>query len=173
MLAAATTQSPRQSLATASVGYRPREVTRSLLYRVVQSHFKTFTSAREAEGKYLPGYVTREFEAFIGCGVLANGFMRLKCDACCHEKLVAFSCKKRGFCSSCGARRMSEQAAFLTDWVLPNAPIRQWVLSFPVQLRYWMARDSKLLGLVLAIVIRAIGGFQRKRARSLGFDLGE
>ena len=104
MLVAATTQSPRQPLAP-SASYRPREVTQSLLYRVVQSHFKTFISAREAEGKYLPGYVTREFEAFIGCGVLANGFMRLKCDGCCHEKLVAFSCKKRGFCSSCGARR--------------------------------------------------------------------
>jgi hypothetical protein len=68
---------------------------------------------------------------------------------------------------------MCEQAAFLTDWVLPNAPIRQWVVSFPIQLRYWMARDSRLLGAVLAVVIRAIAGFQRDRARRLGVEAGE
>jgi hypothetical protein len=68
---------------------------------------------------------------------------------------------------------MSEQAAFLTDWVLPNAPIRQWVVSFPIQLRYWMARDSKLLSRILAIVIRTIGGLQRKRAKREGFKAGE
>jgi hypothetical protein len=38
----------------------------------------------------------------------------------CHaEKLVAFSCKKRVFCPSCGARRMAETAALLADEVLP------------------------------------------------------
>ena len=34
---------------------------------------------------------------------------------CAHEKLVAFSCKRRGFCPSCGARRMAETAAHLVD----------------------------------------------------------
>ena len=142
-------------------------------YRTIQEHWRTFTREREAEGRYLPAHVRREFESFLGCGVLANGFMRLKCDSCRYEKLVAFSCKRRGFCSSCGARRMSEQAAFLTDWVLPNAGVRQWVVSFPIQLRYWMARDSRLLTTVLGVVIRTIAGFQRKRAKGDGFDSGE
>ena len=35
--------------------------------------------------------------------------------ACRHEKLVAFSCKRHGFCRSCGARRMAETAAHLVD----------------------------------------------------------
>jgi hypothetical protein len=153
--------------------YRPRDPNQNLLYRVIQQNWLTFLRDREAEGRYLPAHVKREFDSFMACGVLANGFMRLKCDSCSHEKLVAFSCKRRGFCSSCGARRMSEQAAFLTDWVLPDAPIRQWVVSFPIQLRYWMARDSELLGNVLAIVIRVIAGFQRKRAREQGFKSGE
>jgi hypothetical protein len=153
--------------------YRPRDPTQSLLYRTIQEHWRTFTREREAEGRYLPAHVRREFESFLGCGVLANGFMRLKCESCRHEKLVAFSCKRRGFCSSCGARRMSEQAAFLTDWVLPNAGVRQWVVSFPIQLRYWMARDSRLLTTVLGVVIRTIAGFQRKRAKGDGFDSGE
>ena len=154
--------------------YRARDPTESLLYRVVRDHFLEFLRAREVEGRFLPAYVKREFASFIECGVLANGFMRLKCGSCRHEKLVAFSCKRRGFCSSCGTRRMSEQAAFLTDWVFPHsAPVRQWVVSFPIQLRYWMARDSELLSKVLAITLRSIAGLQKRRAQAQGFKDGE
>jgi Transposase zinc-binding domain len=32
--------------------------------------------------------------------------------ACQLEKLVAFSCKRRGSCPSCGGRRMAETAAY-------------------------------------------------------------
>lgn len=153
--------------------YRPRDPTGTLLYRVIQKNWQSFVRDREREGRYLPVHISREFEAFLGCGVLAQGFLRLKCDSCTHEKLVAFSCKRRGFCSSCGTRRMSEQAAFLTDWVLPNTGIRQWVVSFPIQLRYWMARDSRLLGNVLGIVVRTISGSQRRKAGQQGFELGQ
>ncbi|MBT6586808.1 MAG: hypothetical protein HON77_21155, partial [Gammaproteobacteria bacterium] len=57
------------------------------------------------------------------------GFLRVRCESCHHEKLVAFSCKRRGFCPSCGARRMADSAAHLVDEILPKRPIRQWVLS--------------------------------------------
>ncbi len=33
-------------------------------------------------------------------------------------------------------RRMAESAALLVDEVLPEQPMRQWVLSFPFQLRF-------------------------------------
>ena len=39
--------------------------------------------------------------------------------------------ERRGFCPSCGARRMVESAALLVDEVLPQQPMRQWVLSVP------------------------------------------
>ena len=29
-------------------------------------------------------------EAFLECGILAHGFVRLRCADCAHEKLVAF-----------------------------------------------------------------------------------
>ena len=79
----------------------------------------------------LPEFVKKEFDGFLKCGVLAHGFLRVQCISCKHEKLVAFSCKKRGFCPSCGARRMAETAAHLTDKVFPKKPMRQWVLTFP------------------------------------------
>jgi hypothetical protein len=47
----------------------------------------------------------------------------------------AFSCKGRGVCPSCNARRMVEVAAHLTDQVLPPLPLRQWVLSLPKRIR--------------------------------------
>ena len=48
---------------------------------------------------------------------------------------MAFSCKRRGICPSCGTRRMDEAAAHLVDHVIPKVPVRQWVLSFPIPLR--------------------------------------
>ena len=57
------------------------------------------------EGVSLPHFVIEEFEAYLECGRLEYGFLRVKCNACRHEKPVAFSCKRRGFCPSCGARR--------------------------------------------------------------------
>jgi hypothetical protein len=53
-----------------------------------------------------------------------------------NEKLVVFSCKRRGFCPSCGGRRMAQTAAHLVDHILPRVPVRQGVLSLPIPLRY-------------------------------------
>jgi ribosomal protein S27E len=73
--------------------------------------------------------VQEEFAAYLKCGRLEHGFLRVRCEDCHAEKLVAFSCKRRGFCPSCGARRMTDTAALLADEVLPQKPLRQWVLS--------------------------------------------
>ncbi|MBK8763866.1 MAG: transposase zinc-binding domain-containing protein [Burkholderiaceae bacterium] len=66
---------------------------------------------------------------FLECGILAHGFLRLRCGECGHDKLLAFSCKRRGFCPSCGARRMSQTAAHLVDHVIPHVPVRSEVNS--------------------------------------------
>ena len=68
---------------------RPEETT---LYQVVQEHLETFLAQVEAEtGASLPGFVKDELDAFLECGILAHGFLRLRCAPCAHEKLVAFS----------------------------------------------------------------------------------
>jgi hypothetical protein len=43
------------------------------------------------QGRYLPDYVAREFEDYLKCGRLEHGFLRVRCESCHHEKLVAFS----------------------------------------------------------------------------------
>jgi hypothetical protein len=81
----------------------------------------------------MPRFCVREVDAFLRCGMLAHGFARVWCEACGKDDVVAFSCKGRGFCPSCGARRMTDTAAWLVDRVIPDeAPVRQWVLSLPV-----------------------------------------
>ena len=50
------------------------------------------------------------------------------------------------------------------DNVLPDAPVRQWVLSFPWPLRFLFAREPKALSRCLAVIIRAIETDLIKRA---------
>ena len=133
--------------------HRPEQ---TLLYRIVDEVYPAFAALMAKQDRALPGYVHREFEEFLKCGRLENGFLRVRCENCHTEELVAFSCKRRGFCPSCGARRMAESAALLVDEVLPEQPVRQWVLSFPFQLRFLFASRPEVMGRVLGIVYRAI-----------------
>ena len=123
--------------------YRPRRPEETVLYQAVASNYRTFQALTELEGKKLPQHVTKEFESFLRCGILAYGFLRLRCEDCHHEKLLAFSCKKRGFCSSCGGRRMAESAAHLVDEVFPRVGVRQWVLSFPMPVRFYFGSSDR------------------------------
>ena len=68
------------------------------------------------------------------------------------------------FCPSCGARRMAESAAMLVDEILPEAPIRQWVLSFPYALRFLFATRPTVMGKVLGIVYRTLAAHQVRKA---------
>ena len=120
---------------------------------------------RAEAGRPLPDDVEAEFDAYLKCGRLEEGFLRLRCEQCHAEKLVAFSCKKRGFCPSCGARRMAETAALLTDQILPERPLRQWVLSLPMALRFLLATRPAVLSAVLGVVYRTISGHLLGEAR--------
>jgi hypothetical protein len=89
----------------------------------VRQHAASFIAHTEAStGAELPRFIKEEFDAFLECGILAHGFLRLRCGDCGRDKLLAFSCKRRGFCPSCGARRMSQAAAHLVDRVIPHVP---------------------------------------------------
>lgn len=155
----------RETATASEVGrYQHHRPEQTLLYQIVEQHYPTFIAHLAERGRELPGYVQREFEDYLKCGRLEHGFLRLRCDSCHAEHLVAFSCKRRGFCPSCGARRMAECAALLVDEVLPEQPIRQWVLSFPFQLRFLFASQPDIMGQVLGIVYRIIATYLIKKA---------
>jgi hypothetical protein len=138
--------------------YRRRRPEETVLYEVVQEHLATFLELLELRsgGKGLPAYVRQEFERYLDCGILANGFARVRCPDCGHDEVVAFTCKGRGFCPSCMGRRMADTAAYLVDRVLPEVPIRQWVLSFPWDIRLHLARDSGLLTRAINIFVEEV-----------------
>jgi hypothetical protein len=120
-------------------------------------------AAGERGGSW-PFFVQREFDKYLRCGCLEHGFLRVYCHHCKLDRLVPFSCKGRGFCPSCGARRMAAAAAHLTDHVIPRVPTRQWVLSLPVSLRYRLAFDSRLCGQVRGLFATAVIAHLRRQA---------
>jgi len=76
-------------------------------------------------GRGLPRYVERDFARYLECSVLAHGFVRVRCESCEDEPLVAFSCKGRGACPCCNAKRAHVTAVHLVERVLPRVPYRQ------------------------------------------------
>jgi len=155
-------------LGAATVSYEPRRPEETVLYRVLAREVETFLVHQSRRDRIVPRFVERELRGFLDCGILAHGFLRVHCDACGRDRLVPFSCKGRGFCPSCGGRRMADTAAHLVDRVLPSAAARQWVLSLPVALRYRLAYDARLVQDVLRVFLRTIAASLRRRARASG-----
>jgi hypothetical protein len=92
-------------VAQPSSAYEPRDPASGILHQIVRDHFETFRAQAESvrDGEGLPRFVEQEFRDFLRCGCLAGGFARFRCAACGLDRLVAFSCKGRGFCPRCGA----------------------------------------------------------------------
>ena len=148
----------------ATKNYQRHQPEKTTLYQLIHDNYLDLDRYFSEQGKYLPAYVKREFEAYLKCGKLENGFLRVRCEDCHHERLVAFSCKKRGFCPSCGASRMAQTAALLSDHIFPHQPVRQWVLSLPFPLRFLLAAKPELITPVLKIIVRAISSALIKKA---------
>ena len=69
--------------------HRPEQTT---VYRLVQQRAASFIAHAEAStGSELPRFINDEFDAFLKCGILAHGFLRLRCGECGHDRLLAFS----------------------------------------------------------------------------------
>jgi ribosomal protein S27E len=88
--------------------YERRRPERSALYQVILRHLQSFLAVNE-----VPSATAHSLKRFLRCGLLAAGFVRVRCPECHKESLVAFSCKDRGFCPSCTARRAAQTAANL------------------------------------------------------------
>jgi hypothetical protein len=157
-------------MAPALATYAPHDPSRTVLYTVIADHLETFLASCEADpdAPGLPAYVQREFYAYLQCGILPHGVLRLGCDTCPKALLLPFSCKRRGFCPSCAARRMAQTAAHLVTRVIPWVPTRQWVVSVPVPLRYWMAASQELTAQVHTIIRTTIGQYYVNQAVTCG-----
>ena len=82
---------------------------KTLLYQLIADNLETFIQTLSEQGKALPEHIEKEFRSYLRCGIHAYGFMRLQCKECNQETLLAFSCKKRGFCPSCAAEKIAKE----------------------------------------------------------------
>ncbi len=60
----------KQSSAGVYVRHRPET---TLLYRIVQEFWPEFQAELGSQDKYLPAYVTKEFDEYLKCGRLEHG----------------------------------------------------------------------------------------------------
>lgn len=149
-------------------GYEPHRPEETVLHRTVSRHWPAFLERAEEHGG-LPRFVVREVEEYLRCGLLEHGCVRVACSSCAFERLVAFSCKRRGFCPSCLGRRMADLAVHLEQAVFPEAPVRQWVCSMPWSIRAVLGYDRKLCADVVSAFLGEVSRSLKRRAkRELG-----
>jgi hypothetical protein len=150
--------------------YQRRRPDQEIVFRTVQRYWPVFLNEQRKVGKSFPLFIQDEFSKYLECGIVENGFVRTYCYQCRHSGIVAFSCKRRGFCPSCCAKRMNLEAAFLADWVLPEIPYRQWVLSFPYKLRFLMAHNQAYVNTAIRIFTNAICSYQKRKSKKSGIS---
>jgi len=92
--------------------------------------------------------VRRSVFAYLDCGRLHGGFARIRCPKCRAEHLLAFSCRRRGVCASCQAKRSAVFAEWLVEEVLLDVPHRHVVFTIPKALRGPIERERRLHGLM-------------------------
>ena len=130
--------------------YRPRNPRATPLYRLVEAHYDEVKGQWEErfEGRYgfWRGFVDAVVDRYLDCGRFEAGFARVRCPECAASFLVACSCKGRGFCPSCGAKRAAVFAAFLRDEVLEQVAHVQWVFTAPRMIRPYFLHHRELLG---------------------------
>ncbi|MCH8948479.1 MAG: transposase zinc-binding domain-containing protein [Acidobacteria bacterium] len=111
--------------------YRPRRPRASPLYRLLEDHFAEFSTVYDERFAHRYGYwrpvIAEVVEKYLACGILEHGFARVRCGACKHEYLLAFSCKCRYFCPSCHAKRLALWGLWLEETLLADVPHRLMV----------------------------------------------
>ena len=139
---------------------KPRRPQASPLFRLVSDQLHRLQMvyderfAREY-GPWRP-VVGQVADKLLACGVLEHGFARIRCDACTHEYLLAFSCKCRSFCPRCHAKRVVIWTQWLDTTLLAPVPHRQVVLTIPKRLRAYCLYRRRLLGEIARVAARTV-----------------
>lgn len=82
---------PQQALDCAPLHYERHRPEQTAQYLLVQQR-------ATSNGSELLRFFMDEFDAFLECSILASGVLRLRRGEWGHEELLAFNCKRLGFC---------------------------------------------------------------------------
>ena len=97
---------------------------------------------------------------------------RVRCDACAHEYLLAFSCKARSFCPSGHAKRLALLTLWVEETLLAAVPHRQVLLTIPRRLRTWCLYRRALLGDLARVAARTVTAAIRSLTREPDLAVG-
>jgi ribosomal protein S27E len=140
--------------------YRPRHPERTVLYRVLFHYFDRFLAEYESRFEKEYGFlrpITKEVvERYLDCGNPRCGFARIRCPDCGEERLLMFSCRTRGFCPSCHAKRLEEWGEWMREELLLDVPHRQVVFTIPKMLRLFFKYNRRLLGSLCRLALRSL-----------------
>jgi hypothetical protein len=128
--------------------YKRRQPETSVLYQIVYHSHEELEYLWESRFQHQYGClrdeVPKTLTEYLNCGILAHGAARVYCDGCKHSLLVAFSCKRRGVCPSCGAKRAVKFAEHTYSNVIEDVPHRHTVFTIPKRLRSYFMYDRSL-----------------------------
>ena len=99
--------------------YRERHPEHMLFYRVFFYYFERFLREYEPRFEKEYGYFRPVIQDVIGkyldCANPKCEFARIRCPDCGEEQILMFSCKTRGFCPSCHAKRREEWGEYFWE----------------------------------------------------------
>jgi len=140
--------------------YRLRHPECTVLYRVLFHYFAEFLreyeSRFEREYGFLRSVIQDVVEKYLDCCNPMCGFARIRCPDCGEERLLMFSCKTRGFCPSCHAKRREEWGEWMREELLLDVPHRQVVFTIPKMLRLFFRYKRALLSPLSLAAVRAL-----------------
>lgn len=140
--------------------YRPRHPEKIVLCRLFFHYFEQFVSEYEHRFEREYGYFRPVVKEVVGkyldCGNPKCSFARIKCGECGAEDLLTFSCKTRGFCPSCHAKRLEGWGEWMKEKLLLDVSHRQVVFIIPKMLRRFFKYKRKLQGALCHCALRAL-----------------
>jgi ribosomal protein S27E len=143
--------------------YRQRHPEHTVFYRVFFYYFERFVEEYEYRYEKEYGYfrpvIKDVVEKYLDCGNPMCGFARIRCPDCGEERLLMFSCKTRGFCPSCHAKRREEWGEWMRKELLLDVPHRQVVFTMPKMLRLFFRFKRKLLDSLCLCAVRSLVKF--------------
>ena len=156
--------------------YHPRQPQQSVLWKLLDRHYSTFTRDYEQSFRRAYGFkravVDDVVRDYLKCGDLREGFARVRCPDCCHEYLLSFSCKGRWFCPSCHSKKVLQFGDLLGSNILSPLPHRQYVFTLPKILRSYFRYDRKLLTRLCQCANRSLIRFFRTALNTKQGQLG-
>jgi hypothetical protein len=157
--------------------YRPRDPSATALYNLLESLYERvkgiWEDVFEQRYGFWRSFVEQAVFRYLDCGIFERGFARVRCRRCAAEYLVAFSCKGRGLCPSCAAKRGAAFGAFLAGEVVEDVGHTHWTFTVPKMLRPYFMHHRELLGRLPAAAYETLRELMAAAAgASTGFQIG-